>query len=103
MEMLVWQLRCDGVKLSKEDLEAPTRGWLRLGRLTVAGELTLHADLYASISEGAPPLLPGLSHVEVRKLDERGILLHGRQRVGVGAHTNNWPQAWFCEPTARST
>lgn len=97
--MLVWQLRRDGVKLSKEALDGPHRGWLRLIRASVAGEQTLHADLHASPSAGSPPLLPGMSSVEVRRLDDRGLLLYGRQSdIRQADHRAKLPQAWFCRP-----
>lgn len=101
--MLVWQLRRDGEKLPKESLDGPHRGWLRLARYTVAGEKTLHAGLYSGSSQGAPPLLPGLSHVEVRRLDERGMLLLGRQSDARSSRPDALvPQAWFCQQVVRS-
>ena len=101
MEMLVWQLRRtgDGAKLPKDALDGPHRGWLRLERANIAGERTLHAGLYGAASRGAPTLIQGLTHVEVRKMDERGLLLLGIQSVpGSGPASPRWRQAWFCKP-----
>lgn len=104
--MLVWQLRREGSgeKLPEDALDGPHRGWLRLGRANIAGEITLHAGLYGAASPGAPTQIQGLTHVEVRKMDERGLLLFGIQSVPrSGPASPRWRQAWFCQPVGRST
>lgn len=98
MLMDVWQLRRDGAKLPKEALDGPHRGWLRLERANIAGEQSLHATLHVGTSRGAPGILQGLSRVEVRRLDERGMLLWGAQADAPGGPAaTKHPQAWFCQ------
>lgn len=95
----IFQLRRDGLKLPEPT--GPHRGWLRLDRFTVANEKSLHADLYASDSQGAPALLPGPHHVEVQKMDGRGLLLFGLQSARGEPITHpGHKQAWFCRPAA---
>lgn len=103
MEMMVWQLRRDGAKLAGGELDGPHRGWLRLARANVAGQVSLHASLHVGHSRGAPTLLRGLTAVEVRRLDERGLLLYGLQaEPPAGPAAVQHRQAWFCKP-AQST
>jgi hypothetical protein len=98
MEMLVWQLRANGEKLPKDALDGPHRGWLRVQQLTVAGLRSLHADLHASASYGAPQILRGLSRVELRKVEARGMLLVGLQHDLATPITDpGHRQAWFCQ------
>jgi len=99
MEMQVWQMRREGVKLPDSELDGPHRGWLRLERANIAGAQSLHAGLHAGTSPGAPGILQELTSVEVRRLDEKGLLLYGLQAeppAGPAAHRH--PQAWFCQP-----
>lgn len=103
MEMLVWQLRRDGEKLPRDGIDGPHHGWLRLAIANVAGQVSLHASLHAGHSRGAPTLLRGLTAVEVRQLDERGLLLYGLQaEPPAGPAAAQHRQAWFCKP-AQST
>lgn len=61
--------------------------------------MTLHAGLYASTSRGAPPLLNSLTHVEVRKMDARSLLLFGLQFDPYAPKPLvDYKQAWFCQP-----
>ncbi|RTL40578.1 MAG: hypothetical protein EKK53_15430 [Burkholderiales bacterium] len=101
MEMLVWQLRRDGAKLPEGALDGPHRGWLRLDRGNIAGEVTLHAGLYAGTSRGARTVLQSLTGVEVRRLDEKGMLLYGLQaKPPAGPAAVRHRQAWYCQPVA---
>ncbi|WP_343625351.1 hypothetical protein [Roseateles puraquae] len=103
MEVEVWQLRRDGAKLPEAELDGPYRGWLRLARYNIAGQVTLHADLRLGAGQGAPSALLGLTCVEVRRLDERGILLYGLQAEGwAGPAAVRQRQAWFCRPVQSS-
>ena len=99
MEVTLWQLRRDGAKLPQDAPDGPYRGWLRLARANIAGEISLHAGLHASKSQGAPPLIQGLTAVEVRRLDHRGLLLYGLQaEPPAGPTATRHRQAWFCQP-----
>lgn len=101
MQMLIWQLRQAGVKLTHGQLDGPHRGWLRLARVNIAGQVTLHADLHVGTSPGAPTILQGLTAVEVRRMDERGLLLFGLQaEPPAGPASTRHRQAWFCQPAA---
>lgn len=101
MEIQVWQLRRGGTKLPEGELDGPHRGWLRLERANIAGAVSLHAALHMGTSRGARTLLPSLTNVEVRRLDERGLLLYGLQaELPAGPAAQRWPQAWFCQPVA---
>ena len=101
MEVEVWQLRRDGAKLPEAELDGPHRGWLTLGRYNIAGVVTLHADLRMGASPGAPRVLLGLTSVEVRRLDERGLLLYGLQaEPWAGPAAVRHRQAWYCQPTS---
>ncbi len=103
MEVNVWQLRRAGAKLPENELDGPHRGRLRLARYNIAGEVTLHADLRLGAGQGAPSALLGLTSVEVRRLDERGILLYGLQaEPWAGPVATRHRQAWFCRPLATS-
>lgn len=98
MECEVWQLRRDGAKLPEAELDGPHRGWLRLERGNIAGHTTLHAALHAGPSRGAPAILQGLTAVEVRRLDERGLLLYGLQaEPWAGPAAVRHRQAWACK------
>lgn len=104
MECKVWQLRRDGVKLPQDALDGPHRGWLRLSRYNIAGQITLHADLRLGAGQGAPSAIRGMSHVEVRRLDERGLLLYGLQsEPTAGPSAERYRQAWFCQPVTSGT
>ena len=99
MEATLWQLRCDCAKLPQDAPDGPYGGCLRLARANIAGEITLHAGLHASRSQGAPPLIQGLTAVEVRRLDDRSLLLYGLQAEPPGdPATVRRLQAWFCQP-----
>lgn len=99
--MLVWQLRRDGEKLPEDALDGPYRGWLRLSRYNIAGQVTLHADLRLGAGRGAPSALLGMSSVEARRLDEKGLLLYGLQaEPTAGPAAVRHPQAWFCKPVS---
>ncbi len=99
MEVNLWQMRRDGAKLSEAELDGPYRGWMRLERGNIAGHTTLHAALHAGPSRGAPAILQGLTSVEVRRLDERGILLLGLQAQSTAGPTAvRHRQAWACKP-----
>lgn len=101
MEVEVWQLRRDGAKLPEAELDGPCRGWLRLERGNIAGVTSLHATLHAGPSRGAPTILQGLTAVEVRRLDERGLLLYGLQaEPPAGPAAARHRQAWACKPVA---
>lgn len=92
-------LRREGAKIPREELGAPRRGWLRLDAANIAGVQSLHAALHASRSQGAPPVIQGLSHARVRKIDERGILIYGLEaEAHRGPAAPRWPQAWYCRP-----
>lgn len=104
MEMLVWQLRRDGEKLPEDALDGPHRGWLRLARYNIAGQIALHAELRLGAGQGAPSALLGMSSVEVRRLDERGMLLYGLQaEPTAGPVARRDRQAWFCKPITKET
>lgn len=104
MECEVWQLRRDGLKLPQDALDGPHRGWLRLARYNIAGAVTLHADLRLGAGQGAPSALLGLTSVEVRRLDDRGILLYGLQaEPWAGPAAVRHRQAWFCRPIRPET
>jgi hypothetical protein len=104
MEMQVWQLRRDGEKLPQGDLDGPYRGWLRLERANIAGEVTLHATVHAGPTQGAPAILQGLTCADVRRLDQRGMLLYGLQaEPPAGPAAARHRQAWFCQPIASPT
>lgn len=99
MRVKLWQLRREGAKLDEAALDGPYLGWLRLERANIAGVTSLHADLHFSTSRGSPTLLQGLTTVEVRRLDQRGLLLYGLQsELPAGPAARRHPQAWFCEP-----
>lgn len=101
MEFNVWQLRRDGAKLPEEALDGPHRGWLRLERANIAGEVSLHAGLHVGTSRGAPAILQGLTGAEVIKLDERGLLVSGLQaEPPAGPAAPRHRQAWFCQPVS---
>lgn len=103
MEVDVWQLRRAGAKLAEAELDGPYRGRLRLERADIAGQVTLHASLHAGTSRGAPAVLQGLTAVEVRRLDERGLLLYGLQaEPPAGPAAVRHRQAWFCRPVQSS-
>lgn len=103
MEMEVWQLRRAGAKLPETELDGPYTGWLRLDRANIAGVVSLHASLHAGPSRGAPAILQGLTAVEVRRLDERGLLLYGLQaEPPAGPAAVRHRQAWFCRPVQSS-
>lgn len=90
-------LRREGAKISRDELGAPRRGLLRLDSANIAGVQSLHAALHASRSRGAPPVIQGLSHAGVRKIDERGMLIYGlKAEAHGGLGAQRWPQAWFC-------
>jgi len=73
--------------------------WLRLQRCNIAGAVSLHAGLHTGTGMGAPTIITGLTCVEVRKLDERGMLLFGLQRdPGSPIYKLGQRQAWFCKP-----
>jgi hypothetical protein len=92
-------LRRKGAKIPREALGEPRRGWLRLDSANIAGVQSLHAALHASRSRGAPPVIQGLSHARVRKIDERGMLIYGLEAEGHGGPgAQRWPQAWWCRP-----
>ena len=98
MKVRVWQLRRSGEKLPQDGLDGPHVGWLRLERANIAGSTTLHASLHIGTGRGAPSSLQGLTAVEVRRLDERGLLLYGLQaEAPAGPASAHWQQAWFCE------
>lgn len=102
--MLVWQLRRDGEKLPEDALDGPHRGWLRLARGNIAGVVTLHATLHVGPTRGAPGTLQGLTAVEVRRLDERGLLLYGLQaEPPAGPASARHRQAWFCQPATQES
>lgn len=99
MLMDVWQIRRNGEKLPQDELDGPHRGWLRLERGNIAGDQTLHAALHAGPSRGAPAIVQGLTCVEVRRLDERGMLLIGLQSEPMAGPTaTRHRQAWACKP-----
>jgi hypothetical protein len=99
VKVRVWQLRHGGVKLPKDGLDGPHVGWLRLERANIAGEVSLHASLHLGTGRGSPALLQSLTTVEVRQLDERGLLLYGRQaEQPAGPAALRHQQAWFCQP-----
>lgn len=99
----MWQLRRDGAKLPDGELDGPYRGWLRLERANIAGHISLHAALHAGPTPGAPGVLQGLTSVEVRRLDAKGILLYGLQsEPTAGPVGPRHRQAWFCQPVATS-
>lgn len=99
MQVVVWQLRREGVKLPQEALDGPHRGWLRLERANIAGQVTLHASLHVGTSRGATTMLQTLTAVEVGKLDQRGMLLVGLQaEPPAGPAAKKHRQAWFCQP-----
>ena len=103
MEMLVWQLRRRGGKLPENDLDGPYRGWLRLERANIGGEVSLHAALHVGASRGATTILQALTAVEVRRLDARGLLLYGLQaEPPAGPAAERHRQAWFCQPVQSS-
>lgn len=103
MEVTLWQLRRDGAKLPQDALDGPHRGWLRLERANIAGEITLHASLHAGPARGAPGILQGLTSVEVRRLDDRGMLLYGLQaEEPAGPEAVRHQQAWFCRQATPS-
>lgn len=103
MEMLVWQLRRGGYKLPEGELDGPHRGWLRLERGNIAGEVTLHASLHVGTSRGARTVLQSLTGAEVRRLDEKGLLLYGLQaEPPAGPAATRHRQAWFCKPVQLS-
>lgn len=96
MQVELYQLRRAGEKLPREEIDGPHFGWLRVGRATIAGRMTMTAGLFASASKGAPPILDGLTDVALRSLDERGMLLLGIQ---VAPYTSaRHRQAWWCVP-----
>jgi len=100
----VWQLRREGQKLPPDALDGPHPGWIRLERANIAGQMTLHATLHIGTSRGAPASLQGLTAVEVRRLDERGLLLYGLQaEAPAGPAAPRRPQAWFCQPVTAET
>lgn len=102
MQVDVWQLRRDGAKLSEDALDGPHRGWLRLERGNIAGDVTLHASLHVGTSRGARTVLQSLTGVEVRRLDEKGLLLYGLQaKPPAGPAAARLRQAWFCKPIER--
>lgn len=103
MEMDVWQLRRNGAKLPEGELDGPHRGWLRLERGNIAGEVTLHASLHVGTSRGARTVLQSLTGAEVRRLDEKGLLLYGLQaEPPAGPAATRHRQAWFCKPVQLS-
>lgn len=105
MLMDVWQLRRNGAKLQEGELDGPYRGWLRLERGNIAGEVTLHASLHVGTSRGATTLLQSLTRVEVRRLDDKGLLLYGLQaEPPAGPAAARLRQAWYCQqaPIQRS-
>lgn len=101
MKVNVWQLRRDGQKLPEGEPDGPHEGWLRLERANIAGEVTLHASLHVGTGRGAPTLLQSLTSVEVRRLDQRGLLLYGLQaEPPAGPAARRHQQAWACKPIA---
>lgn len=98
MKVQVWQLRREGHKLPEDALDGPHAGYLRLERANIAGEVSLHATLHNGVGRGAPTVLQGLTRVEVRRLDQRGLLIYGLQAVlPAGPTATRHNQAWFCE------
>lgn len=94
----MWQLRREGLKLPEDALDGPREGHLRIERANIAGETSLHAALHNGPGRGAPVLLQGLTRVEVRRLDHRGLLIYGLQAVPpAGPAATRHKQAWFCE------
>lgn len=92
-------LRREGAKIPRGELAAARRGWLRLDSANIAGAQSLHAALHASRSRGAPPIIQGLSHARVRKIDERGMLIYGLEaEADGGPGAQRWLQAWYCRP-----
>lgn len=103
MEMLVWQLRRRGDKLPENELDGPYRGWLRLERANIGGQVSLHAALHVGTSRGATTILQSLTAVEVRRLDARGLLLYGLQaEPPAGPAAVRHRQAWYCRPAQSS-
>lgn len=108
MEVEVWKSRRDGLKLPHDALDRPHRGWLRLARYNIAGEITLHADLRLGACQGAPAALLCLTSVEVRRMDERGALHFwptglacgpGQRQCAAGRHGFRGRCAPICEAT----
>lgn len=101
MKVHVWQLRRAGAKLPEGELDGPYLGWLRLERANIAGEVSLHGTLHAGPTRGAPGILQGLSNVEVRRLDAKGLLIYGLQaEPPAGPAAVRHRQAWFCQPVS---
>lgn len=104
MKVRVWQLRRDGQKLPTDQLDGPHAGWLRMERANIAGVTTLHASLHMGTSRGAVSTIQGLTGVEVRRLDERGLVIYGWQaEAPAGPASKRWQQAWFCQPVTSDT
>lgn len=81
MRVVVYPLRRNGEKLTKEEVRAGgVEGWLRMGKYDAMSPPERHAWLLKG-PDGRPgldDLLPSLRFVELRKIEKGGLLLRGQ-------------------------
>jgi hypothetical protein len=103
----VYLLRHKGVKLPRESLVG-MRGRLRVargGRIVGLRDVPPHKTITATVHTHWPPHFPGqaaatLYAAAIVALDERGLVLTGREVVRIGFGIETVPQAWYCRPVA---
>ncbi len=98
------ELRKQGYKLSQEELGKPIRGCLVIENWTLSlgndGERTVReASLRRTYSKGEPPLLDPIQDAAVTRINERGMVIVGTQRIGGTLHA----QAWWVKPIEMHT
>lgn len=95
MQCVVYVLRGDGAKLTREEVRArPAAGWLYFGQDTRKVYPSVSDRLFRSDRDQVDLLEP-LLYASVKAIERGGILLVGKQEVRSSV---TQPQAWFCLP-----
>jgi len=99
MRVEVVELRSQGRKLPKDELEGPITGCLVIDSWTLSmgadgKRMVREASLHRTYFKGEPALLASLQDAQVTRADERGMVIIGMQRRG----ENQYQQAWWVRP-----